>query len=272
MRAFRVAYDGAPYHGFQRQPAVATVEDALLDALRALDVLADGADVPPGYAAAGRTDAGVSALAQTVAFEAPAWLSPAALNGELPPDVRAWAHADAPEGFHATHDAAARTYRYHLHAPGADPALARAAAGRLEGDHDVHNLTPDDAGTERRVEAVTVEPDGDFLAFKITAPGFRRQQVRRTATVVRRVATGERPPSYVDRVLGEAELTGPEGIPPAPAHPLVLVDVAYPDLAFAVDADAAASAGEAFADRRTEHRERARAADEVAAGLRTDER
>jgi tRNA pseudouridine38-40 synthase len=267
MRAFRVAYDGAPYHGFQRQPSVPTVADGLLDALDDLDVLAAGAEVPSGYAAAGRTDAGVSAVAQTVAFAAPEWLTPAALNGDLPADVRAWAHADAPGEFHATHDAAARAYRYHLHAPGADADLARAAADRLAGDHDVHNLTPDDDGTERRVERVGVERDGPFLVLTVRAPGFCREQVRRTATVVRRVATGVEPPDYVDRVLGEADLTGPAGIPPAPAHPLVLVDVEYPGLSFQVDPDAAASAREVFAGKRTEHRERARVAGEVVAGV-----
>ena len=44
--------------------------------------------------AAGRTDAGVSALAQTVAFDAPEWLTPRALNAELPAEIRAWASAD----------------------------------------------------------------------------------------------------------------------------------------------------------------------------------
>ncbi|MFC6730557.1 tRNA pseudouridine(38-40) synthase TruA, partial [Natronoarchaeum mannanilyticum] len=73
MRAYRIAYDGQPYRGFQRQPDVPTVEGEILDALDALSVL-DDREVPEGYAAAGRTDAGVSALAQTVAFEAPDWL------------------------------------------------------------------------------------------------------------------------------------------------------------------------------------------------------
>ena len=50
VRAYRIAYDGQPYHGFQRQPDVPTVEDALLSALRALDVLEAGGDTPPGYA------------------------------------------------------------------------------------------------------------------------------------------------------------------------------------------------------------------------------
>jgi tRNA pseudouridine38-40 synthase len=266
-RAFRVAYDGAGYHGFQRQPDVPTVDDAVLDALRALDVLGDDEDVPPGYAAAGRTDAGVSALAQTVAFEAPDWLTPDALNSELPRDVRAWAHADTVEGFHATHDAIARTYRYHLHAPGAAIERARAAATALTGDHDVHNLTTDDEGTERTVERLAVEPAGDWLVLTVTAPGFCRHQVRRTATVVRRVATGEREPEYVDRVLGEAELTGREGIPPAPAHPLALLDVEYPLVRFEVDADAAESVRDVFEGKRVEHRERARVAGDVAEGV-----
>ena len=39
MRAFRLAYDGTPYYGFQRQPDLPTVEDAVFDALEALEVL-----------------------------------------------------------------------------------------------------------------------------------------------------------------------------------------------------------------------------------------
>ena len=117
MRAFRLAYDGRPFYGFQRQPTVPTVEGALFDALVDLSVLSPDADKPTGYAAAGRTDAGVSAAAQTVAFECPEWLTPRALNSELPATIRAWASADVPEDFHATHDATRREYVYHLYAP-----------------------------------------------------------------------------------------------------------------------------------------------------------
>ena len=127
MRAYRIAYDGQPYHGFQRQPDVPTVEDALLSALRALDVLEAGGDTPPGYAAAGRTDAGVSALAQTVAFEASDWLSQAALNSELPESVSAWASAAVAPDFHATHHASSREYTYFLYAPAASEDSARRA-------------------------------------------------------------------------------------------------------------------------------------------------
>ncbi|MFB6308309.1 MAG: tRNA pseudouridine(38-40) synthase TruA, partial [Haloarculaceae archaeon] len=233
MRAFRIAYDGRPYHGFQRQPDVATVEDELLAALDRLDVLAGDRTVPDGYAAAGRTDAGVSALAQTVAFEAPDWLTPAAFNGELPADVRAWASAPAPDDFHATHDATSREYTYYLHAPDAADGRARAALDRLAGEHDFHNLTPDERGTVRDLDP-SISRDGEFLVLELTAGGFARQLVRRLVSVVAEIATGDAELDRIDRVLAPEPLSGPDGVPPAPAEPLVLTGVAYPDLSFSV--------------------------------------
>ncbi|WP_049902072.1 tRNA pseudouridine(38-40) synthase TruA [Halococcus agarilyticus] len=249
LRAFRVAYDGQPYHGFQRQPDVPTVEDALFDALRELDVLDATGDKPHGYAAAGRTDRGVSAVAQTIALAAPEWLAPAALNGELPASIRAWAAADAPAGFHATHDATARTYTYHLHAPAVDIDRAREALSMLAGEHDFHNLTPDEGGTVRTL-VPAVESDGEFLVLTLRAGGFSRQLVRRIVALVENIATGVAPLSKIDRVLSPASLSGPEGVGPAPAAPLVLTEVAYPDLDFRVDTEAAASAREVFEQRR----------------------
>jgi tRNA pseudouridine38-40 synthase len=244
-RAYRLAYDGTGYRGFQRQPDVPTVSDAVLEALRDLGVTAD---VPPGYAAAGRTDAGVSAAAQTVAFDAPDWLEPAALTAELPADVRAWAGARVPRDFHATHDAERREYTYYLHAPAADETRARAALDRLRGRHDFHNLTPDDAGTVRTLSGDVARTD-EFLVVTVAAGGFPRHFVRRLVTVVERVATGDDGPSLVDRVLGDEPLSGPAGIATAPPEPLVLSGVAYPGVDFVVDQDAAASARAVFRDR-----------------------
>jgi tRNA pseudouridine38-40 synthase len=244
-RAYRIAYDGTDYRGFQRQPDVPTVSDTVLDAVRALSVTED---VPDGYAAAGRTDAGVSASAQTVAFDAPDWLTPAALNAELPGEVRAWAAAAVPADFHATHDAERREYTYYHHAPAADVARARAALSRLRGRQDFHNLTPDDTGTVRTL-CGEVALSGEFLVLTVAAGGFPRHLVRRLVTVVDRVATGADEPSLVDRVLGDEALSGPAGIATAPPAPLVLTDVDYPGVEFVVDPDAATSARAVFADR-----------------------
>nr|WP_233563214.1 tRNA pseudouridine(38-40) synthase TruA [Haloarcula sp. Atlit-7R] len=275
MRAYRVAYDGRPYHGFQRQPDVDTVEGRLRSALVRLGVCERGGELPERYAAAGRTDAGVSARAQTVAFDAPSWLSPAAFNGELPDDIRVWASADVRDDFHATHDPAERSYTYYLYAPtdadrpGHDPVDDQRwahAVDALAGTHDFHNLTSDDTGTERTVD-IDWHRDGRFLIVRFTAGGFCRQLVRRLVSLAAAVADGSAPLSKVDRILSPDPVDGPDGVPPAPPEPLVLSDVCYPEVTFTRDEDAAADARAVFARRRATARTTARVADHITDGL-----
>ncbi len=263
MQAFRVAYDGHAYHGFQRQPDVSTVSDAILTALRELSVI--GADaIPPGYAAAGRTDAGVSAIAQTVAFAAPEWLDPAAFNSALPADIRVWAHAEAPSDFHATHDADRRIYEYYLFCPTCVTDRLDAAVSRLTGTHDVTNLTPDQSGTVRTL-TVEYHIEDPYFDIRFEADGFPRQFVRRAVTLLRSVSTGDRPLSFLDRVLAPEPLSGPNGIAPASPLPLLLVDVVYPMLSFepAADTDPAIT----FQDRARTLHTRARVTDRIVARL-----
>ncbi|GAB3413504.1 tRNA pseudouridine(38-40) synthase TruA [Haloparvum alkalitolerans] len=276
MRAFRIAYDGRPFSGFQRQPRVPTVEGALFDALRDHGVLGADDHRPPGYAAAGRTDAGVSAVGQTVAFDAPDWLTPRAFNGQLPGTVRAWASAEVPDGFHAQHHAARRTYRYYLHAPrDPDPGLqtgrindarVRAALDRLSGRHDFANFTPDDEGTVRDLSASATR-EGDALVCSFAADGFPRAFVRRAVTLVRAVGTGDADLADVDRALDPEPLTGRRAFGAAPPEPLVLWNVGYDEAAvrdglprpdFSVDREAAESARAAFAERHVDARTAAR--------------
>jgi len=272
VRAYRIAYDGRPFHGFQRQPSVPTVSDAVLDALVALDLSADAGErtrpTPSGYAAAGRTDAGVSALAQTVAFDAPDWLSPRAFNAHLPETVRVWAVADVPDDFHATHDPTRRAYVYHLPAPDAGVDRAREAATRLSGRHDFHNLTPDDTGTTRTLDC-TVTPDGDTLRVRVTAGGFPRQLVRRLVTVIRGVATGT-DVEFVGRLLSPDPIDGPEGVAPAPPEPLVLATVEYPGVEFAAEPAAVAAVRETFHRQRRHGLAAARVAETVLDGVGDD--
>ncbi|PSQ31988.1 tRNA pseudouridine(38-40) synthase TruA [Halobacteriales archaeon SW_6_65_46] len=285
-RAFRVAYDGSAYRGFQRQPHAETVENEIFRALAALDVVSDPQIPPDGYAAAGRTDAGVSAVGQTVSFDAPEWLSPVALNSELPADVRAWASADVSDAFHAQYDARSRTYEYHLHAPSVadqraatdrasgeaascvDDERATAVCGRLSGEHDFHNLTSDESGTERDLDAAC-ERDGPFLVCRFTAGGFPCQFVRRAVGLLTSVATGEREHSFLDRVLSAEELQGPDGVAAAAPEPLLLRRVEY-DAAFELDDAAAESAWTVFERRRIERLTGARVAERLRSGASRD--
>lgn len=287
-RAFRIAYDGTDYYGFQRQPDVPTVEGVIFDALRSLEVLAADADKPSGYAAAGRTDAGVSALAQTIALETPDWLTPRALNSELPASVRAWAAADAPDDFHATHHATHREYTYHLYAPPGDSGSTgdatthtrrgsprqtvdddrfHAACDSLSGTHDFHNLTPDDHNTDR---SPTLEPvrDGDYLVVTVSAGGFARELVRRLISLAHAVGTGDAPIEKVEQALDPEPLPGHKGIAPAPPEPLVLTTVEYPSLTFEVDDRAAESAHSVFDARHLDRRTGARVAGQLRDGMR----
>jgi len=266
MRAFRLAYDGRPFYGFQRQPDVPTVEGTLFEALRSLSVLPVDADRPEGYAAAGRTDAGVSAVAQTVAFECPDWLRPRALNSELPATIRAWASADVDPDFHATHHAVRRVYTYYLYAPSrrdrsldgrppVDDGWATAALDRLCGFNEFHNLTPDDHGSQRGLSG-RLDRDGEWLAIEVAAGGFARELVRRLVSVVRIVGSGERPVDWVDALLGP-EPVDPRP-PPAPPEPLVLSGVRYPGLDFERDPQAVDSGAVAFGERAVESLARGR--------------
>ena len=223
-RAFRIAYDGRAFHGFQRQPDVSTVEGELFAAFAAL-----GIDEPIAYAAAGRTDAGVSALAQTIACSCPDWLTPAALTAALPPSIQAWAMADVPAQFHARYDAQYRTYRYFLHRPDIDAAAATTVATAVTGTHDFVNLCAESVDTTRAITTTDVTIDGSWCIITITAPGFLRQQVRRIAALVDLVGTGQRSVDELECIIDGNGLPGGAAIPSAPPEPLVLLDVSYPD-------------------------------------------
>ncbi len=107
-----VAYDGTDFNGWQRQPEGTSIQQLLEDALRDLD----GRDVP--VVGAGRTDAGVHALAQVAAFSLERAIAPDALvravNVRLPDSVRVVDAAPADAGFHPRFNARSKTYLYRI--------------------------------------------------------------------------------------------------------------------------------------------------------------
>ena len=183
----RVAYDGADFHGFARQPTgpagpVRTVQGELEQALAVL--YKQG--VPTRGAS--RTDAGVHARGQLVAFEAPLSI-PArglarGLNGRLPPDVAvvaAWEEVGADGGpVDVRRGNAGKHYRYRIRCTEArdplaarvewplrrrlDPAAMQRAARALVGTHDFGSFRGSGCQaktTERTVEDVTVRWGAD---------------------------------------------------------------------------------------------------------------
>jgi tRNA pseudouridine38-40 synthase len=188
-------YDGTDFSGWAAQPGQRTVEGELRTALD---------QVFPGWtglAVAGRTDAGVHALAQVASFSGsagpPPDRAPVALNGVLPGDVAVVAAEEADEGFHARFSARGRSYVYRIWRRATsspferrrslwwprqvdEDALAGCAAALL-GEHDFRAFTPTETQHEvfvRVVGEAEWRRDADVLEFRITADSFLRHMVR----------------------------------------------------------------------------------------------
>ena len=108
-----VAYDGTAYSGWQFQPDKPTIQGAIEATWQRLT------QETLRVTAAGRTDAGVHALGQTVGLVTDTRLTNEDLhrgmNALLPNDIAVVSVEDAPERFHATYDAVGKRYRYHIH-------------------------------------------------------------------------------------------------------------------------------------------------------------
>jgi len=202
-----VSYDGTDYAGFQRQAEVPTVQEAIETALG--EISQESITIT----GSGRTDAGVHAAGQVIAFDT-SWRHGTealqrALNALLPADIAARKVEEASPDFHPRFDAHRRHYRYRvyngpirwpigrrfsLHVPyPLDVTSMRAAAQTLVGEHDFATFgqPPQGSVTVRRVfrtgwdrEEIGPGPfvlgtaGGALLTFDIEANAFLYRMVR----------------------------------------------------------------------------------------------
>ncbi len=208
MRYFRatVEYDGTDFFGFQVQPQQPTVQGTLEAALRRIT----GEDVR--VLAAGRTDTGVHARGQVIAFRCPWRHEPAelqrALNAVLPESVAVFDLGDAPDDFHPRYSARSREYRYFVHnRPVRSPLRLRyslhvgqpldvgamnRAASLIVGQHDFATFGDPTSGevTVRDVFRSEWVQDGETLVYVVEANGFLRRMVRTLVTAFLWVGQG----------------------------------------------------------------------------------
>lgn len=202
-----IEYHGAHFLGWQSQPNLRGVQDAIEFALGQVT----------GHAvrvhAAGRTDTGVHALMQVIHFDTEvsrpisAWVR--GVNAHLPPWVRVlWAHA-VPDDFHARFSALKRSYQYILvnqavapasqhqrvgwfHRP-LDVAAMQDACTYLIGEHDFSAFRASECQAKSPVRTMThasLSQSNRYFIFSFKANAFLQHQIRNMVGALIFVGTG----------------------------------------------------------------------------------
>lgn len=241
-----VAYDGAPFAGWQSQASGETVQDCLEAAFQKICSQA------VRIHGAGRTDAGVHALAQCAHVDLPArrysvqrWV--AALNGVLPPAVRVLRCQFVSAAFHARFSAKGKIYRYRIWNAEVLPPLEngrawhvrnrldlpaiKAAAQDFCGEHDFASFaanrgTPE-TDTIRTIRKIRVTSSGPRVLVEIEGNGFLYKMVRMIVGTLVRVGLGAAQPGEIRARLRAPRKANREARHAAPADGLFLVRVLY---------------------------------------------
>ena len=207
--AFTIEFDGRPYVGWQRQHSDPSVQAALERAIRAIT----GEEVT--VHAAGRTDAGVHALAMRahadIAMALPALRMMEALNAKLRPDpVAVIGCALVPEDWHARFSCTERRYIYRIInrrapltfergliwqvKPPLDEDAMQAAADMLLGRHDFTTFRSahcQSASPVKTLDRLDVERNGDAISIRAQARSFLHHQVRSMVGCLKMVGEGK---------------------------------------------------------------------------------
>src|SRR3990170_3557947 len=219
LRGFKltIEYDGTRYRGWQEQSNASTVQEMIKHALN--ELFAGEYQM----AGAGRTDAGVHALAQVVSLHTPRAVEPATLldelNRRLPKDVNILKVEPAAQDFHARHSAVARYYLYQISlrrtafakaycwwvkTPLDLRAIERSTAA-FTGLHDFGAFADKRSGEGSprvKVDELRVIRCGDLVLIRIGASHFLWKMVRRIVGVLVKIGGSEVPPGLSVAELG----------------------------------------------------------------------
>ena len=233
--AARVEYDGTDFAGFQVQVGQRTVQGELENALARLTAQSRATRVE----GAGRTDAGVHARGQVIAFTYSDRLGRTelgrALNALLPADIGLGPLRRVDRGFRPRYRAKWREYRYFIwngpHSPlreryalgvreRLDDAAMAAAASAFQGRRDFSSFGGKDRQPVRTLHRVEVRRQGSMITVTVVGDAFLRGMVRRIVAALIRVGRGA---ATVAEIAAAVESNRPAFAgEAAPAHGLVL--------------------------------------------------
>lgn len=239
-----IAYDGAPFSGWQSQAHGKAIQDHLETAAAKI------CHRPVIIHGAGRTDSGVHALEQSAHFDAldqrldPAtWIR--AFNANLPQEIRVIRARLVSHSFHARFSAKGKIYRYqivtssvlppmhyrrawHVPTPLDETALSRALSFFV-GSHDFRPFSANRgkpiADTVRIIQSINSRRDGTSIRITVQGNGFLYKMVRILVASAVRVAQGKESEMWISELLANPE--GRKSSYVAPPDGLTLVRVLY---------------------------------------------
>ena len=237
-----IAYDGAPFCGWQRQPHGTSVQETIENQLHTI------LPEKPDLIGSGRTDAGVHAKAQVAHFRTNKPLETDkvlySLNSLLPKEIRILQLEEADASFHARYSAKGKVYHYHIGTK-PDPFERRyrlfvghpldlerlkQAATHFLGTHDFTSFANvGSAGTKngatRTIHRIDlIQEEGGFrLEFEGT--GFLYKMVRNLVGTLLDVASGKLDPKQIPEIIAAKDRKKAQKA--APPHALFLVKVLY---------------------------------------------
>lgn len=240
-----IAYDGAPFRGWQSQANSNAIQDRIEAAFASV------AGTPIRVHGAGRTDSGVHAIGQCAHADVPAGkLSPVtwanALNAALPPEIRIVKCRQVPRSFHARFSARGKIYRYrivnaqvlsplevgrawHVSRP-LDEEAMRLCVAVFRGRHDFAAFAANRGkaveSTVRTMRALRMRRKGSLIEIDVDGEGFLYKMVRLMVGSIVRCGLGkESGPDVRERLRGGGSAA--DGRLVAPACGLTLMRVRY---------------------------------------------
>jgi len=210
-------YDGTGYRGWQSQKNARSIQETLIQA--AIGVTGDAVDIQ----GAGRTDAGVHALAQVAHLETKKKMEPRSImegmNDILPAGINIMGIERVSSRFHARHHARSRSYVYLISKRRTafgkryvwwirdrlDCEAMAEAAQVFQGFHDFASFADKRSGKETstlvRIDRAELLETDTLIVFRVVASHFLWKMVRRMIGVIVEVGRGNLSPRHVEEML-----------------------------------------------------------------------
>jgi tRNA pseudouridine38-40 synthase len=239
-----IAYNGAAYHGWQRQAIdVDTVQK------RIEDVAVRVVGHPVTVIGASRTDSGVHAAGQVANFHTTNFSIPLvglrrAMNSRLASDIAIRSAELVPDDFHASRLAVGKTYRYRIYVASPRPVelskqvyhywrplnveWMQAGATRLLGEHDFRGFASSvevRQSTVRTIKRCEASQADSEVIVSVEGDGFLYNMVRNIVGTLIEIGRGRWQPERIDNILASCDRR--DAGPTAPPDGLSLICVHY---------------------------------------------